>query len=94
MKRIYKYDIQPGGPSEVKMPIGSMILHVNQQTDNDVKIWAIIEDENDAYAETRYFYVAGTGHKLPDNIITKYYYLGTVHVMNGQIVLHVFEEMK
>ena len=81
MKRIYKYD-----------PAGSSILHVNEQTDNDVKLWAIVETDYDVVE--RRFFVVGTGHDLPLDIYTKYNYIGTVHVMDKRIVLHVFEEMR
>ena len=88
---MFKYDINPGGESVVQMPIGSSLLHVSQQTDNDVKLWAIVEDT--ALLVPRHFFVVGTGHALPDDIYTKYRYVGTVHVWSGAIVLHVFEVM-
>lgn len=92
MKRIYKYDVQPGGVSTVSMHRNAMILSVDQQTDNDIKIWALVETDNPLVP--RHFFVAGTGHDLPQDIYVAYQYVGTVHIYEGRIVLHVFEEMK
>jgi len=92
MKRIYKYELPPGGLTSIRIPRYSEVLHVNTQTDNDVMLWAIVDTEEPL--TERFFYVAGTGHDLPSNIFTQYRYYGTVHVYDKRIVLHVFEEMK
>ena len=86
MKKIFKYEIPVEGV-ELNMPIGSRILSCQNQHDV-VCLWALVDP--DVLKEKRRFTIAGTGHPLEDSIVIDKY-LGTVVVMGGQFVWHVFE---
>lgn len=87
MKTIYKYPLKHSGRQTVEMPLGACILSVQPQRDIPT-IWALVETENPLMS--RSFYVTGTGHEVPE-FIDAAAFLGTVQLLGGTFVEHVFE---
>jgi hypothetical protein len=81
-KVIYKYVI--GGP-KVIMPKGAKVLSVQNQGD-EITLWALV-DPDEAFAESRFFAIVGTGQNFP--YAANMQFIGTVQV--GSYVFHVFE---
>jgi len=84
MLTIWKYQLEVVGTNTVQIPRGGRVLAV--QTQRDIPcIWVLVDPDNSL--EAWRFYVYGTGHEVlsdPDD------YLGTVQVLNGRLVFHVF----
>lgn len=70
------------------MPRDAEILCVQMQQE-DVCLWAEVVPER-AKVKRR-FEIFGTGHPIDPNIDKKY--LGTVQLLAGGLVLHVFENL-
>jgi len=70
------------------VPKNGIILHVDEQFD-EICVW--VEVDPDAPKEQRHFKVYGTGHLIPDHDIVNRRYLGSVKLMKGALVFHVFE---
>lgn len=84
--RIFKYPLPVRTPAEVSMPEGAKVLCVDVQY-GEVMLWARV-DEN-APEEVRRFRTVPTGQPIPEEAGR---YLGTVILVRGSIVLHIFEE--
>lgn len=69
----------------IEMPDHAQILTAREQGDA-LCIWAQVSQTQES--KTRNFAVVGTGHELPDG---KLGYLGTGVLMEGSLVLHVYE---
>jgi len=83
-KEIWKYKL--GIKTEIKMPKGAEILTAREQGE-DVCIWALV-DPSEKVMENRSFEVVGTGLKMEYEGSV---YIGTAHLYNSTLVLHVFE---
>lgn len=88
---IWKYDLDAVNRQEIEVPEGAYghglgALHVGVQHDEPVLWRQVNPDNKKCTAVIRMF---ATGEKLPDE---RLYYLGTVHLSNGRLVLHVFVE--
>lgn len=89
---IYKYPLDLDGPDikEIRMPVGANVLSVQVQRDA-VCLWALVPTDTAALVdieETRRFLMIGTGHRLPERPDR---FIGTVQLVGGALVLHVFE---
>ena len=84
MRTVYKYPISLDGTTKLKLY--GTILHVGLQ-DGQIKLWAIYDDSNPP-VEVQ-FYVAGTGHQIPERI-DKSKHIGTC--VGPVFVWHVFAE--
>lgn len=86
MKHIFKYMLPRKALVEVNMPAGSRILCVQNQRE-EIALW--VEAEPLMPAQTRYFHLYATGdildHTRPEQ------YVGTVQLLGGDFVLHVYE---
>jgi hypothetical protein len=86
MKSIYKYPITVTDQQTVSMPAGAEILTAQVQR-GQVCLWARVDPQKDDVRTQRNIRVAGTGHSVgPD-----WKYIGTVHLMGGDLVFHIFE---
>ena len=88
-QRIWKYTLTTTSDNTIEMPLGARILSVQAQM-GEICIWALI---NDACAEelvSRRFRVFGTGHTIGGGDALNY--LGAVQLLEGWLVLHVFED--
>jgi hypothetical protein len=71
--------------ADIAMPVGAEILHVGQQDDVPT-VWALV-DPGARATEARHLLAVPTGFELPFACD----YLGTTHIHDGRIVVHVFE---
>lgn len=80
MKTVWKFFLD----REVEMPTGAKLLHVAEQH-GQLCTWA--EVDPDAPTEIRRFALVGTGHNVPENVT----FVGTILMMGGGILIHVYE---
>lgn len=85
-RRVYKYVLRVDDSQSVEMPSGAEILCVQTQR-GDVCLWALVNPNNSP--EERRFRIAGTGHPADECSANRY--IGTVQMMSGALVWHVFE---
>ena len=88
MKRVFKYLLNLNGIQKIEMPKDAKILCVQGQN-NEMCLWALIDPDNQL--ETRQIRVFGTGRDIPD---IKLDYIGTVQMLAGSIIWHIFEELE
>ncbi len=74
-------------PGPTPMPAGAKILAVGAQ-DGRPYLWALVNPE--APFVTRDLLVLGTGHDAENAVWRPF--LGTIHGVEGGLVLHVFDE--
>lgn len=87
MKTIYKYNLEVQDEQELLLPTGAKILSVANQRETIV-LYALVDKEIKT-EEVFKFVVRGTGHPV-DFQIDDYTFLGTVKLMNGSFMFHVF----
>jgi len=87
MKKIYKYLLLATDFQNLELPKGSKIISVIELYDGMV-LYAIVDTDT---TETELYDIAvkGTGHPFPEKLDT-YTFLGSVKLMNGSLVFHVF----
>ena len=83
MLPIWKFDITT--EERLQLPVGASLLSVAEQHGRLV-LWALVTPTN--ALETRRVSVYGTGHPMPDN---PGLFIGSAVMMQGELVLHVFE---
>jgi len=88
MKTIYKYTLPVQDYAVVRIPEGHQTLSVALQHDQ-ICVWALV-DTSEAPRGVA-FRIAGTGHPLGD--ADGWIFRGTVLMMNGTLVFHVFEDV-
>lgn len=79
---------------ETEMPQDAQLLHVHEQN-GELCVWAIVNTTNTMMR--RQFDVYGTGHPMVVNSASRHPtsthpYVGTVHLMGGALVFHVFDK--
>jgi len=88
MTSIFKYDLKIRDDQTVKMPIGAKILSTQLQYEK-ICLWALVDPANEM--EERKIIIRGTGHHI-DEMDMKY--IGTVQMVGGHLVWHVFEDLR
>lgn len=86
-KRIFKYELLLTNEQHLLIPADAPILSVGQQG-NELRMWALVDPAEELVK--RSFYIAGTGHPIPDNVAARGVFLGTVQTHDG-LVWHIFE---
>lgn len=86
--KIWKFTLPVTDHPVVSMPKGAKVLSAGMQG-GDLQIWALVDPE--ASKELRKFRVAGTGLPLEDEIASQRF-IGTVQMMGGALIWHIFEE--
>lgn len=93
MTTIWKFELAPD-TVEISMPQGAKILSAGVQPqsatyvyEQTVCVWAMVE--SDAPKVTRRFCTIGTGH--PATLADTGVFVGTVMLVNGALVFHVFD---
>jgi len=89
-KTIYKFHLNPG-TNVVPMAKGATLLSVQMQN-NLITVWALVD--NPAAESMRHIMVLGTGWEVEDvesSTIIASRFLGTVQLMGGARVFHVFD---
>lgn len=87
MKRIFKYNLYPGGAGQVWMPSGAKLLAVQKQYGTLV-IWAEVEENAPPVWRNFHVYVTGATMAEPRPDET---YVGTVQFEDGTTILHVYD---
>jgi hypothetical protein len=83
--RIYKYELEITDAQRVRLPKGSTILSVQDQG-GTLCLWALCDITQED--STRYVYIVGTGNSA--GVSEHSTYVGTVQMMGGRLVWHVF----
>lgn len=85
-ERVYKYSLTIDDWTMVRMPQGAEPLCVQIQ-DGEPRLWARVNIANTPVLH--HIRIAGTGHDLGSNVGR---YIGTIQMMGGDLVFHVFAE--
>ena len=85
---IYKYTTKVTDTQIIELPKGSEILSVIEQYENIV-FYALIDPEETS-KEYFKFQIRGTGHNAGNFKRQNYIFLGTVPLIEGQLIFHVF----
>lgn len=88
MKTIWKFPIHPTDHGLVWLPKDAKILSVISQHGDDITLYAMVDDQK-TMKEERHFWVCGTGHNT-DGVPASAQFLGTVSLMGGKLIFHVF----
>jgi hypothetical protein len=88
MKTIFKFVLATGW-QVIEMPAGAKLLSVQAQN-NQTCLWA--EVDTTMPMRSRSFIQVGTGRPLPGQLTLDY--IGTVQLDGGELVLHVYEDVK
>lgn len=84
MEVIYKYPLEFKGFQEIELPQGYEILDIHVQ--NGIPcIWALVDTGNKLVKTDIHMYATGDTIKESD-----LEYVGTIHLLAGQAVFHVF----
>jgi len=89
VKAIWKYPLEVADEQTIAMPRGAVILGVQAQRGIPC-LWAMVE--TDEPHELRRIYTFGTGEKLGPPPMQGLF-SGTYQLNDGDLVLHVFEEI-
>lgn len=93
MRTIWKYEISVEYATELMVPQGAKVVHVDSQfpdTFDTVALW--FEVETDAEFEVpRRMYIYGTGHPIPEQ--ENFVHVGTTITAEGRLVWHVYEQV-
>jgi len=84
--RIYKYPVPIADNFIIEMPLQAQILSFQAQYDV-LNLWAAVWPNSSL--EERKFSIIGTGHDIDMDYVKKF--IGTVQVMSGKFVWHLFE---
>jgi hypothetical protein len=84
---VYKYTLGPG-EQVFRLPVGAQPVHVREQH-GAVVVWAVVDPDVEGVEQHR-FLVTATGESFERG---QAQYLGTAHLLSGQLVFHVFHEV-
>jgi hypothetical protein len=86
MRKVLKFKIETKDVNKIEVPLDAKFLSAQCQK-GQICVWALCE--NTTLKELRIVEIFGTGHDIPDdeNLI----FIDTVQLLDGDIVLHVFE---
>lgn len=82
---IYKYPLTVTDEQELNIQADARILCCQMQGGHPC-LWALVDPS--ARMTKRKIFIVGTGNKVPERTI----YIGTVQMLSGALVWHVFEE--
>ncbi len=88
MTKVYKFPLEISDEQKVSMPEGAKVLTV-QVHKGWPCLWAECNPDKEPVFRT--FLIRGTGHPIDDDI--KKEYIGTIQMLDGSIVYHVFERL-
>ena len=89
MHRIYKYVLLEADNQSIGMPTGAEILSVGEQN-GELVMWARVNPDNPH--GLRNIVIKGTGHPIGAHELGRF--IGTVIMLGGRLVWHVFEEAR
>lgn len=87
-RRIFRYRLKITDAPEVLLPRGAQTLSVGPPRDgsDELDLWVLV-DPNEPVGLIE-FRVVGTGNPMPDDCGR---FIGTVPVLGGALIFHVFE---
>jgi hypothetical protein len=87
--RIFRYQLPVNDIVNVWMPVGAQALSVAPTRDgsNEIDLWALVDTDNESDYKT--FLVFGTGN--PVDLPEYAQFVGTVALLGGSFIGHVFE---
>lgn len=88
MPTIWKYPLTIEDSQAITMKEHARIIAVQNQNDTLI-MWAWVDPN--ATDEVRHIRLIGTGHPIDPALLLDF--LGTVQLLDGKLVLHVFEEL-
>jgi len=88
MRKIFKYTLGVSDHQEIFPPANAEFINVQMQNDK-ICLWALVDPNMQEKA--REIRVIGTGHPIYDDS-GKLAYIGTVQMMNGELIWHIFED--
>lgn len=83
--QIWKYPLKIQDEQQIEMPKGAKPLCVHMQH-SELCLWCLVKLSGQT--EQRRIFIHGTGHQV---YATEHEYIGTVHMMGGNLVWHVFD---
>ena len=86
MLKVWKFPIVIDDYQSIAMPSGARLLHIDLQNGTPC-IWALVDPH--ASIVKRKLRIAGTGHPI-DPIETRNH-VGTVQMLGGNLIWHVFD---
>lgn len=89
METIWKFPLEIQGSQEIQVPKGATILSVIDQNNIPV-MYAIVDPE--ASKMPLKVQIRGTGRPVEKHLTDAHYFLGTVSILGGTLVWHVFVE--
>jgi hypothetical protein len=86
--RIFRYRLPITDTPDVLLPAGAEVLSVGPPRDDsaDLDLWALVDPA--APSRPRSFRIVGTGNPMPSDCGR---FVGTVPVLGGKLIFHVFE---
>lgn len=87
-KRIWKYELEVTDIQNISIPKGGEILTVQIQSGKPC-LWVLVEPQS--ATEIRSFEIFGAGNPVLSDIGTSRKYISTFQLMEGSLVLHMFE---
>lgn len=87
-RAVHRFVLDLTDEQDLLLPADAHLLHVARRdgTNDRIDLWALVDP--DQPPEPRRIRIAGTGHDLGDDALD---YIGTVQLVSGRIVFHVFE---
>jgi len=89
MKTIWKYKLSPD-LTDLEIPGGATVLSVDEQFGH-VCLWVEVDPSNQLV--TRSFQTFGTGHPIHDFAGITRKFIGSVKLMDGALIFHVYERI-
>ena len=83
---IWKYPLAMVSEQQISVPEGAEFLSVHPQRE-EICVWALVYPASPKVK--RGIRIIGTGHEFNETELGRY--IGTVHMRDGTLVLHVFE---
>ena len=87
-QRIFKYELSVIDGQNIRLPIGSQILTVQNQNETPC-MWALVDPNADTELITIEMF--GTGHPVLSDMGTSRKYISTFQMHGGNLVFHVFQ---
>jgi hypothetical protein len=85
--KILKYEIPLENDFYIDMPCESRILSFQCQNDKPF-IWVMVNEGSPV--KRRYFELHATGHKIKLDRLITHQYIGTIQMLSGELVWHLF----
>jgi hypothetical protein len=92
VESIFKYQLEVTDEQTIELPIGAKVLSVGNQREF-VFMWALVNTGSHCNTEKRIFVIKGTGHSIEDGDLDGARFIGTVMLMGGSLIFHVFERV-